>query len=95
MLFLKHAYGKADERPEVTAAAGAAGPPMVQTGAAVGERQSGRNVNINREEVTPEGAEKLRRLMSSIAERLNEAGATAKAAGESPPSATTAPDRAA
>ncbi len=102
MMLFHYAYGKPVERHEVTADAGAAGPDGAERGgseAAIADH-SGRNFRILGGEVTPEGAEKLRRIMDTVIDSLNKKGAKippfwsgsrAKAAGESP-SATTPPD---
>ncbi len=102
MLLFNHAYGKPVERHEVTADARGTGPDgAARRGPeAADEDHSGRNLKIYGGEITPEGRERLRRLMDGVRDKLNKEGASippfwsssrAKAAGESP-SATTPPD---
>ncbi len=70
MLLFHYAYGKPVERHEVTASATAAGPEGSERrgSEAAEEDHSGRNLKIRGVEITPEGGERLRRLMAPLVE---------------------------
>lgn len=92
MLLFHHAYGKPVERHEVNAHVRAAGPddPELRSAKTGGEDHSGRNLRIDGWQVTPEGAERLRKIMGGLMDKLNKEGAKAKAAGELPSTTTPA-----
>lgn len=92
MLFFNYAYGKPVERHEVNAYARAAGPddPELRSAKTGGEDHNGRNLKIDGRQVTPEGAERLRKIMGGVIDKLNKEGAKAKAAGELPSTTTPA-----
>lgn len=83
-LLFKYAYGQPVERYEVSAEVTAAshGPSQPAADGATGAEYS-RGVMIGGTFVTPEGAERIRRLMSIIIDNANREGAKAKAAEQS------------